>query len=149
MKRTPIQRHRPLRADPEKVREFLRRGRENRRRRTIEGPLTAAEWRAATYAAAAGRCIVTGARARNVDDRAFHAHHGLPASALRSHGHFDRVFDSRNGLWIARDVHLRGIGRHPDIPRVALPGLLWEFAAELDAREGTQWATYLLRRIYH
>lgn len=160
-----MERKKPLRADPAKVRAFLQRGRgalkrtdsltrsgfsAKRKVAPIEGPLTPAEWRRQVFAASGGRCTVTGARARDADDRRFHAHHVLAADSLRKRRLFAYVWDARNGLWIAELPHMahEHSGGEHRIAREHLPASAWLFAAELDALAGTEWATAKLEREY-
>lgn len=151
----------PLRPDPEKVREFLRRGRESgskslraaavrsvRAGRPAEGPLDPATWRQNVFAASAGRCIVSGSRARDADDRRFHAHHMLPKGELRARGLFGHVWDDRNGILVSQRVHMRHEGGYRRIPRELLPARVWAFAKELDELDGTSWATSLVERLH-
>lgn len=144
---------RELKADVEKVREFMRRGRgglsrKSKPRREPEGPLTPAEWRLAAFVASGGRCMITGAKAANVEDRHFHAHHVLPKRVLRARGLLDRVWDPRNAVWLRSDVHMPGFAREPELPQERIPPYVWEFARELDSLEGTLWATELIKRLY-
>jgi hypothetical protein len=155
----PLERKTGLKADPEKTRAFIERGRgalqrtgSGMRRVTAgEGPLTPAEWRAAVFAAAHGRCIISGTRARDLDDPRFQAHHILPKRVLRVRGLLSYVWDARNGLWLRADVHAAheapGVndGR---IPAYRLPTCVWEFCDELDALAGTHWATDLVLRAH-
>lgn len=163
-----MKRHRRLKADPEKVREFLRRGRQPLTRReelkragakakaarsgkaSSEGPLSPAAWRAAVFAASGGRCIVTGARAKDAEDRRFHAHHAVAQDVLRQRRLHDRLWDARNGVWLAAAVHMahEHAGGESRVPRELLPASVWEFARELDALDGTSWATEHVKR-YH
>jgi hypothetical protein len=163
-----MRRHKPLRGDPEKVREFLRRGRKRIERRTpleraplkaspgkrgdasAEGPLDPAAWRAAVFRASAGRCVVTGARARDSEDRRFHAHHPLDQAVLRRRRLFDWLWDPRNGILVSEQVHMAHThtGGEQRIPREKLPASVWEFCAELDALEGTSWATERVKRAH-
>jgi hypothetical protein len=158
VKRSRLKRTAELRPDPEKVREFLQRGggslkrtsglKARPRRRPQEGPLTPSEWRLAAFTAAHGRCIVTGARARSVEDRNFHVHHPLDAAELRARKLYAYVWDPRNALWVARDAHMahEHTGGEARIPREVLPASVWAFCFELDRLAGTQWATERVRR---
>lgn len=148
---------RPLRANPEKVREFMQRGRQEIERAPIrrkvrdrppEGPLTPAEWRKRVFDASEGRCLLTAARALHAADRRFHAHHPLPKRELRARGYFGWVWDPRNGAWLRRDVHARHELAFERVPADRLPASVWEFCAELDALEGTRWATALVLRAH-
>lgn len=160
-----MQRHRPLRADPEKVRAFLARGRGKLKRQSElkrsaiaakrkvapnEGPLTPAEWHRQVFAASGGTCIVSSSRARGADDENFHAHHIIAAQQLRKRGLHGRVWDARNGLWVANAPHMahEHTGGSHRIARELLPAAAWAFAAELDALAGTQWASAYLERMY-
>lgn len=164
MKRSRLKRTSELKPDPEKVREFLRRGqvagakslrasaqRAARAGRPAEGPLDPATWRENVFAASAGRCIITGARARDADDRRFHCHHPLPKGVLRARGLHGHVWDDRNGVLVTRAVHERhehGAGDEHRIPRERLPAGVWAFAQELDELDGTSWATSLVERLH-
>jgi hypothetical protein len=164
MKRSGIRRKTELRADPEKTREFVERGREagarslresarvsipeTRKLRAAEGPLSPADWRVAVYKASGGRCIISGARADGPSDPRFDAHHVLPKGELRARGLLQRVWDPRNGVLLAEREHQRHEGAFLRVPRSKLPAVVWEFAAELDALAGTEWATVRLERIY-
>lgn len=159
-----MRRSRPLRADPEKVRAFVARGRavSGLRRGGIrkqaakrgvvvaEGPLSPAAWRAAVFAASGGRCVITGSRAYGVDDRRFHAHHPVSQSVLRRRGLHGWLWDPRNGMFVTADRHMahEHSGGHHRIGREFVPVSVWEFAAELDELDGTSWATAHVER-YH
>lgn len=160
-----MKRSKRLRADPEKVRQFLQRGRGRIERKErlkraaisakrkvgpVEGPLDPASWRREVFRVSAGKCIVSGTRARNADDPRFHAHHILAADQLRKRGLHAFVWDARNGLWIAEQPHMaheHAGGRHR-IRREQLPASVWLFAGELDVLAGTEWATAKLEREY-
>lgn len=160
---------RGLRADPEKVKAFQDRGRaagarslqrsarrgaadRRRREREKEGPLSPGEWRVAVALSADLRCTVTGTRAADVDDRRFHAHHAVPKDELRARGLHAHVWDPRNGVWLLERVHMQheypGVNAQR-IRAAQLPASVWEFAEEMDATDGTQWATELVRRSHH
>lgn len=139
----------------ERAREFLQRGRQQLERtefkrqprpRPVEGPLSPAQWRVQVFEASEGMCIITGARARDADDRRFQVHHPLPKRELRARGLFGRVWDPRNGVWLRRDVHARHELAFAPVPYTRLPAGVWEFCAELDALDGTKWATDLVLR---
>lgn len=165
-RRKPIQRvgglHRSeLGRSAEKAREFLQRGRQPfertgglgrgggmRRASAAEGPLTPAQWRQAVFDASGWRCILTGTRARSVDDRRFDPHHPLPKRVLRDRGLFHRVWDSRNGILVRADVHRRHEDAFERIPAEKLPLSVWEFCAELDAESGYEWATLAVLRVH-
>lgn len=147
---------RELKADVERVREFLKRGKALDRKplrskpkpRPAEGPLSPAEWAAQVFELSEGRCIITGARARDAFDRRFHAHHPLPKRELRARGLAARVWDPRNGVLLRRDVHVRHEDAFERVPHTALPLRVWEFCRELDELEGSQWATTLVLRAH-
>lgn len=161
----PLKRSKPLRADVAKVREFLQRGRGSlersgdrprartgfRKATAAEGPLTPAQWRQAAHDASGGRCSISGTRALNADDRRFDAHHPLSKRVLRERRLLGYVWDPRNSLWLRGDVHAAhefpGV-RDTRIPAERLRPSVWEFCAELDALEGTQWATQLVLRAH-
>lgn len=154
-------RRKRLGADPEKVREFMQRGRgalgrgrpagdrrsapkKKKPQRPPEGPLTPREWQLAVFKASAGRCTVTNTRARDPDDPRFHAHHPVPKQTLRRRGLHDRVWDPRNGMLVLATLH----ADHefaPDyrIPGERVPDSAREFAAELGP-----WAVDLLDRLH-
>jgi hypothetical protein len=158
-----VKRSKRLGADPAKVREFLQRGRGSltrtsaperkpiaakRRVKPVEGPLDPRRWRQEVFRASGGKCIVSGARARDADDRRFHAHHPLDKDALRKRGLHGYLWDPRNGAWVSTPVHWQhehsgGEGR---IARERLPASVWEFCAELDALDGSEWATAKVER---
>lgn len=161
MKRTELKRKTEMARTEFKRHGELARSELKRRRkpRPPEGPLSPAEWRKQVFLLArsdprdpsGGWCVITRSRARDADDRRFHAHHPLPKSELRKRGYFNRVYDARNGLWCARRVHLRHEYPFDDesrIPRSALPASVWVFCSELDDLEGTQWATELVFRLH-
>lgn len=162
-----MKRSKRLKADPEKVRQFLARGRGSLERSSSlknpgkpfsakrkvgprEGPLDPASWRREVFRASGGTCIVTGTRALDADDPRFHAHHAIAAQQLRKRGLHGRVWDRRNGLWVAEGPHMahEHTGGSHRIPRDLLPTAVWEFARELDAIAGTEWATAHLERTY-
>lgn len=158
-----LSREKPLGAKAEKVREFMQRAREKSnltrvelarrpRVRPQEGPLDPRSWQLAVFASSGGRCIISGARARDADDPRFHAHHPLPKRTLRDRGLHAHVWDPRNGAWIRSDLHEHhespGVRPEHRIGRAALPPAVWEFCAELDALDGTQWATALVERLH-
>lgn len=149
-----------LKRSVEAAREFLHRSRQPLRRtplrsrpkaRTPEGPLTPAQWRQAVFEASGGACIISGARARDADDRRFHAHHILPKRELRARGLFGWVWDARNGAWLRADIH--ELHESPGVsssrvPAAKLPGAVWGFCRELDELEGSEWATQLVLRVH-
>lgn len=161
-----MKRRHPLRADPAKVREFLQRGRGGLSRSTPlkprgrkasaakrgiaqrEGPLDPASWRRAVFAASEGRCVVTGTRASDADDRRFHAHHAVSQDTLRRRGLYGWLWDARNGVLVTEAVHMghEHTGGDARIPRSRLPASVWEFCAELDALDGSYWATEHVKR---
>jgi hypothetical protein len=160
-KRTvPLKRGEPLRPDVEKVREFLRRGRSELTRTPLrasqgfrrvveaEGPLSPEEWRRAVFVASEGRCILSDTRARDADDPRFHVHHVIPKRVLRARGLYAWVWDPRNGLWISERAHARQESAFARLPHTRLPAAVWLFCAELDALDGTHWATDLVRRLH-
>lgn len=160
-----MKRRKPLRADPEKVREFLRRGRGGLERtefkrdpakalaakravRAAEGPLSPAEWREQVYELSGRTCVVSGSRANDAADPRFHAHHCVSADALRQRGLHAYVWDARNGVLVTAEVHMahEHQGGEKRIPRSKLPASVWEFARELDRLAGTGWATAHVKR---
>jgi hypothetical protein len=153
-----------IKSDAEAAAAFLRRGREagarslrasssaaakaKPARRADEGPLSPADWRKAVYEASGRRCIISGARADDPFDPRFDAHHVLPKGELRARGLLQYVWDARNGVLLAERVHRQHTDAFLRIPREKVPPAAWEFAAELDARAGTEWATVMLERNY-
>jgi hypothetical protein len=157
----PLKRKTELRAKPEKVRAFVQRGRASGARslrtsaiaaarieRPREGPLDAASWRRAVFAASGGRCMITGARARDADDPRFHVHHPLPKGVLRARDLYAHVWDPRNGVWLSQRAHERHENATERIGWILLPASVWAFCREMDALDGTQWATMLVRRLH-
>lgn len=153
-----------LDADPEKVREFLRRGQASGARslresavrgarrvnalRAEEGPLDPKTWRLQVSARCGMRCMVSRARADDPFDPRFDAHHPLPKRELRARGLYGRVWDPRNGILLAAQVHQRHENGFKRVPLDVLPASVWEFCAELDRLEGTRWATDLVARTH-
>lgn len=145
----------PLRADPEKVREWLRKsrkplarktrlaplGRRAARLRASEpdiGPLAPLEWRRAVYAACGGRCVMTGRLLSAWGDSwSWHAHHCVPKHKLPP----DRRYDPRNGVLLARTAHEDHTSRKRTVPLDRLPASVLEFAVELG-----DWAVLALER---
>lgn len=160
MKRGQLKRGKALEADLEKVRAFVQRGRSDLarsplrsrpRRREREGPLSPREWHDAVFIAAHGRCAVSGETARDADDPRFHGHHCVPKRDLRGHGHRGLVWEPRNGVWLRADIHFDhefSAFRSDLVPYTVLPRSVWDFCGELDALEGTHWATDLVRRLH-
>lgn len=166
MKRSGIRRKSELRADPGKAREFVQRGREaaarslaasaragakkKAARREAEGPLSPGEWRAAVFESSGRRCIVTGTRAADVEDRRFHCHHVVPKDELRARGLGAHVWDPRNGVLVTERVHMlhEHAGGPHRISGARLPAAVWAFAQEMDATDGTSWATALVERLH-
>jgi hypothetical protein len=160
-----MKRSKPLRADPEKTRAFLKRGRSELNRagikartakgsaaksrvKALEGPLDPATWRGKVFAASGGTCVVSGARATDADDPRFHAHHPVTQDALRKRGLYGWLWDARNGMLVAEQVHMahEHTGGEQRIAREFVPASVWEFCADLDALAGTSWATEHVRR---
>lgn len=160
-----MKRNKPLRADPAKVRAFVQRGRGGLERsgfrrsaakalaakrevRALEGPLDPAEWRRQVFEASGRRCVVTGTRARDAADDRFHAHHPVSQDALRRRGLYGRLWDPRNGVLVAEEIHMghEHTGGEARIPREKLLQSVWDFARELDAEDGTSWATEHVKR---
>jgi hypothetical protein len=151
LKRTGGLKRSELGRKAEVVRQELKRTGElvrKQTRRPKEGPLSPAEWRRAVFDASGGRCIITGARARDAEDRRFHAHHLVPKRELRARRLYGRVWDPRNGVWLRREVHMRHEDAIERVPAAALPASVWQFCAELDALEGTEWATRMVLRAH-
>jgi hypothetical protein len=151
-----LERRSELRVDPDKVRAFVDRGRQElsraragfRRYSEAEGPLTPREWQERVFYASGGMCIVTGARARDVDDPRFEAHHVVPKRILRERGLQAYVWDQRNGVWLTKRSHARQESAFERLPAQRLPLAVWAFCRELDRLEGTEWATALVQRAH-
>ncbi len=103
-------------------------------------------WGPSVFEMHGDRCMVTGKRARD-------GHHIVYAQTLkrelkaRVDGRTMRAIlaDPRNGMPVARgphDDHHHGVKR---IPREALPGSVWEFAADLDRAHETRLTAWLER----
>lgn len=137
-------------AGAESLRKSARKGRAKTaaRRKESEGPLSPAQWRAAAYNASGGLCIITGTRAYGLDDPSFDAHHPLPKRELRARGLFAFVWDPRNAVWLAELAHGRQEAAFVRVAGELLPAPVWEFCAELDARDGSEWATALVERMH-
>ena len=148
-----------LKTDSEKVRAWVARSRERaaekargrpratltrkRRARVAEGPLTPKEWWELVYRGARGRCAVTRAQASSVFDRRFERHHVIPQQVLRRHKLHMKLWDTRNGMLVHRNVHANHTSGMERIPRWALPSSAYAFAAEC----GT-WAERYLEEHY-
>lgn len=117
--------------------------RKPRKPRPPEGPMTPQEWKLEVFTRQGFRCAVT---RKPLDLERDDAHHPLDKSELRKRGHFDRVWDSRNSIGVLARVHERHTTGARRITRDKLPPRVWEFARELDEREGTQWATARIER---
>jgi hypothetical protein len=151
-----------LRRNTPAAREFGQRGRVSgakslresaqraaRAPRPVEGPLSPRAWRERAFESSGGACIVTGARAAHAFDRRFHVHHFVAAEALRDRGLHAHVWDPRNAGWVERQVHLD----HEWSPRSPItldlvPESAWQFAQEMDALDGTEWATVHVERFH-
>lgn len=137
--------------DPEKVREFLQRGRgqldragqglrKTRRKRPPEGPLDPATWAKTVRATSANRSILP--PHTRVTSRDF-PHHVIPKQELRRRGLFDRVWDPRNGVAVTLGEHDEHERAHRRIPRRCLPESVFEFA-----RECGPWALDYIDKTY-
>jgi hypothetical protein len=111
--------------------------------RPPEGPMTPQEWKLVTFTRQGFRCAITNKPLSLERDD---AHHLVRKSELRKRGHFDRVWDPRNSLGVRAEVHERHTTGAKRITRDKLPQRAWDFARELDEREGTQWATAHIER---
>lgn len=111
-----------------------------------EGPLTPAEWRRQVFELSGRRCIVSGSPSNDPYDPDFHAHHALGAQQLRKRGLHAYVWDARNGVLVSEIVHMEHEHHAPTIFAEHLPARVWEFAAEMDALVGTEWATAKVER---
>jgi hypothetical protein len=152
-------RSKPLKRDVESVRAWVARSREKaavaardrprkglsrkRRSRPAEGPLTPKEWWELVYRGARGRCAVTRAQASSVYDKRFERHHIIPKEILRLRGLHMKVWDTRNGMLVHRNVHANHTAAVERIPRSALPSSVYAFAAECGP-----WAEAYLERNY-
>lgn len=148
-----------LRVDPAKVRSWIDRSRlkaaerarerpgkqlsRKRRQRPQEGPLTPVEWFLQVAERSHWRCCVTRAKATSRFDRRFEAHHVIPKQLLRRHGLHMKVYDPRNGMFIAQRVHMLHEQAVERIPRSAIPSSAYAFAAECGS-----WAEAYLERTY-
>lgn len=148
-----------LKRDVEQVRSWVARSREKaavaargrprkglarkRRSRAAEGPLTPKEWWTLVYEQARGRCAVTRAKASSIFDRRFERHHIIPQQVLRRHGLHMKLWDTRNGMLVHRNVHAAHTAASQRIPRSALPSSAYAFAAECGS-----WAERYLERNY-
>lgn len=123
-----------------------------RKARPKEGPLSPEDFKRAAYAASGGRCIITGTRARDPLDPDFHAHHPLPKRELRRRRLHAHVYDPRNAVFVTERVHMQhetpGVRPEHRIPREKLPASVWAFCAEMDATDGTRWATAMVERAH-
>lgn len=160
MKRTALKRGKRLAANPEKVREFLRRGHENatlnrsrglgnaappqRHPRAADapvGPLTPGEWRVAVLVADNGHCVGCGAGPFTADqDRwVWQAHHPLPKRMLPP----ELKYDPRNGVVLCRRCHEQHEAAFKRVPGDRLPGRVWAFASDVGA-----WASIAVQRAH-
>lgn len=135
-----------LRRDVKQIRAFVQRGRERaaesarerqraplkrkRREKPAEGPLTPREWRRQVALRAHLRCAVTRAIAEGPFDRRFEVHHVISKDRLKKHGLHMKLWDPRNGVFIAQRVHQLHTDRVSVLPRSAIPASAWAFAAE-------------------
>lgn len=146
-----------LSTDPIKLEEFQRRARKSMSGKAVrsarrgaarrgEGPLSPGDWREAVAIAADLHCMVSGARAYDAFDPVFDAHHPLPKRELRARGLHAHVYDPRNGVFVAEQVHLDHEGAVKRISREVLPASVWEFCEEMDALGAGEWATAMVER---
>lgn len=134
-----MRRRKGLGADPEKVREFIQRGRgqlarkpmrrTKRPQRPEEGPLSPREWFDEVWELSKGLCTVT--RTRVPRELRYTRHHPLPKRVLRDRGLHHLVWDPRNGVLVQPKVHRQHENGTKRIPYEALPQRCKDFAAEL------------------
>lgn len=161
MKRGPgPQRRTPLRADADKLRAFVQRGRVPISRHQMRAapwrkpnelepsPAAMALWRKVVCALDGERCIITGLVSAGHEDRGFHAHHVVPSRTLRARGLHAYRCDPRLGVWLSADAHERHEDASRRVPWTALPARVWNIARELDELDGTSWATDLILRLH-
>lgn len=148
-----------LKVNPDKVRAWMARSRlraavaaqerpgkelkRRRREKLPEGPLSPHEWFLQVGGRSGWRCAVTRAKASSRFDRRFEAHHIIPAARLRRHGLHMKLWDPRNGLYVAQRVHVAHTNAFERIPRSALPSSVYAFAAECGG-----WAERYLEQHY-
>lgn len=175
MERKPFKRKpgaKGLRADPEKVREFLRRGRQplergeglsrrpkpaarpvppraplnsgERPERPPEGPLKPSEWRGMVWVLDEGHCRMCGKWLNpGGDSWAWHAHHAIEKQELRRRGLYHLVWDPSNGVLLCRRCHEQHTAALPRVPGEKLPQRVRTFAERLG-----DWAVYALERAH-
>jgi hypothetical protein len=141
-----MKRNKPLRADPEKVRQWQQRSRRKRSKpqratpRTPPGELTMGEWREAVFNLCEGKCVVTGVAVSLGDSfLVWNAHHAIREQILRRHG--ASTTDPRVGVVLIADIHRKHTDRFKRVPLEALPSYVSEYATELG-----DWATRELLR---
>jgi hypothetical protein len=158
MKRSgPPKRRKPLRPDPEKVREFQRRAQEKARetakrpgkgstrlkrskpQRPAEGPLSVEDYCYAVWALDRGECRGCGRRV----PRGLIPHHPLPKQHLRKRKLYDVVWDPANGILLCETCHGNHESRAAVVPGDRLPARALEFVAARGS-----WAVEVLERAH-
>lgn len=160
MKRSgPPERRKGLDADPEKVREFVQRGRQSSRLsratgpkrgktprkgsrastgRTL-GPLDPDRWRRAIWELCEGCCAGCGVYVPWRVTRPINFHHPIPKAKLPP----ERRFDPRNGVVVCADCHANQEVASHRIPGENLPESVFNFARELGS-----WAVSVLDALH-
>jgi hypothetical protein len=160
-----VKRGRPLKADPEKVREFMRRAKPLKR---PEKPLARSElrpgrskpprapaadaealraaalaWRGDVWDADGGRCVnCDKAVSRDADSWVWQAHHPLIKQTMKRRGLRDRVHDVAFGVVLCTHCHAEHHGISP-VPGDRLPARVWDAVTAV----GT-WATDVVDRAH-
>jgi hypothetical protein len=161
-----------LRPDPEKVREFIRRGRQplergeglsrrpkpgarpvpprspldsgERPQRPPEGPLKPGVWRKRVWVLDDGRCRMCGKGLPSEGDSwVWHAHHAIEKQELRRRGLYHLVWDPSNGVLLCARCHRQHTAALPRVPGEKLPQRVRSFAERLG-----DWAEYALERAH-
>jgi len=153
-----MKRRRPLKANPEKVREFMRRAQQNAslsrenaslkrsdglkragplrgrsnssdRPKPVEGPLTPFGWRQEVWRLDGGRCRGCGLEVElHADSWVWQAHHCVPKERLRRESLHLRVWDPGNGIVLCTRCHGRHESRIAAVPLEKLPARVSAFA---------------------
>ena len=144
-----LRRSKPLKADPEKTREWLVRSRAKRPAKRVKripprptgGALTPLEWREAVWHLCEGRCIATGVYVPiDAESWTWNAHHCIKSQSLKRHS-ISPTADPRAGVVLHTRAHEAHTTRAKTIPYEALPLYVVEYAAELGP-----WAELALER---
>lgn len=148
-----------LHVDPEKVREFMARGRGKLTRRTQldrtgppkrktpqrpkEGPLTPLAWRREGIRLSRGRSVVSGARVKDAENDPRCHHHPIPKQELRRRGLHHLVWHPHNHVLVTPDEHANHEVASHRIPYERLPERVKRFARQLGP-----WAEDKLLRLH-